>query len=66
MRQPRDVLNGLILEAGRPVAAPVAGMPAATAPDIVGQLAQLKGLLDSGVLTQAEYDAKKAELLARR
>lgn len=39
--------------------------PAATGPDPVAQLAQLKSLLDAGVLTQEEFDTKKAELLTR-
>ena len=35
-----------------------------TAPvDVVARLNQLKGLLDSGILTQAEFDSKKAELV---
>ena len=28
-------------------------------------ISDLKGLLDQGILTQAEYDAKKAQVLAR-
>jgi hypothetical protein len=32
--------------------------------DIVAQLTELKGLLDSGVLTQDEFDAAKRRLLA--
>lgn len=39
--------------------------PVAAAPDIADQLRKLGELRDSGVLTQAEFDAKKAELLAR-
>ena len=42
-----------------PEAAPVA--PPA---DIYTELTQLKGLLDAGVLTQAEFDAQKQKLLA--
>jgi len=40
--------------------------PPATPPetDVVAQLTQLKGLLDSGVLTQDEFDAAKQKLLA--
>ena len=38
---------------------------AAPAPtDIYAELTQLKGLLDAGVLTQAEFDAQKQKLLA--
>lgn len=32
--------------------------------DLAANLAQLKGLLDQGALTQAEYDAAKQKLLA--
>jgi hypothetical protein len=40
-------------------------MPAAGGPtDIAANLTQLKGLLDQGALTQAEYDAAKQKLLA--
>ncbi|HLY14408.1 MAG TPA: PH domain-containing protein [Candidatus Limnocylindrales bacterium] len=48
------------------VAAPA--QPAAPAPnpdDVANAINRLKGLLDSGAITQAEFDAKKAELLAR-
>jgi|GEM_PF-864773 len=44
-----------------PPAAPVA--PAITA-DVVDQLTNLKQLLDSGVLTQAEFDLQKQRILA--
>jgi len=42
--------------------------PAGAAPgpdDVANSIDRLKGLLDSGAITQAEFDAKKAELLAR-
>jgi membrane protease subunit (stomatin/prohibitin family) len=42
-------------------AAPVAAAPAAE--DSMEELAKLKGLLDSGVLTQAEFDAQKQKIL---
>ena len=35
------------------------------AADIPGQIAKLSGLAAQGILTQAEFEAKKAELLAR-
>jgi hypothetical protein len=44
-----------------PAAAPAAAAPAG---GVTEQLTQLKGLLDSGVLTQAEFDAAKAKVLA--
>ena len=39
--------------------------PAAPAEDPMAKLKQLKELLDIGALSQEEYDAKKAELIAR-
>ena len=56
-----------------PVPAPTAPAPPAAAPttgspspdDVANAIDRLKGLLDSGAITQAEFDAKKAELLAR-
>ena len=50
-----------------PAPAPPAAAPPAAAPgggDIVGELTKLKGLMDAGVLTPAEFDAAKAKLLA--
>ena len=46
--------------------APPAAAPAAAAPagGVTEQLTQLKGLLDSGVLTQDEFAAAKAKVLA--
>ena len=46
----------LALNQGKPVAARDAGDPAE-------RLRQLKTLLDRGLITQAEYDAKRAEIL---
>ena len=37
--------------------------PAAAPADVYAELTQLKGLLDAGILTQAEFDAQKAKLL---
>ncbi len=42
-------------------AAPVAAAP--TPDDSMEELTKLKGLLDSGVLTQAEFDAQKQKIL---
>jgi hypothetical protein len=64
----KEVLTRLMLApASAPVAAaPVAPAPAVVAaPDIAGQLTQLGSLRDAGILTQEEFDTKKAELLAR-
>src|SRR5690348_9449128 len=50
-----------------PQAAPAAAGPAPAAPmsesDRIAALKNLKDLLDSGVLTQAEFDAQKQKLL---
>jgi membrane protease subunit (stomatin/prohibitin family) len=46
-------------------APPPAAAPAAPAEDGVTRLNELKGLLDSGVLTQAEFDAQKQKILAQ-
>jgi hypothetical protein len=47
-----------------PAAAPPAAAPAAGGTDLVAKLGELKQLLDSGVLTQEEFDAAKQKLLA--
>ncbi len=55
-------------EPGPAPATSPAGPAAAGAPssaDVADSINRLKQLLDSGALTQAEFDAKKAELLAR-
>jgi Short C-terminal domain len=44
--------------------APPAVPPSGGPTDLAANLAQLKGLLDQGALTQAEYDAAKQKLLA--
>lgn len=69
-----DALTKLMLGATtRPAAAAAAAAPPATVaaatsdpkPDIAAQLQQLASLRDAGVLTEDEFAAKKAELLAR-
>ena len=48
-----------------PVAAPaLAAAPVASAPVDYAQLTKLKELLDAGILTQQEFDAEKAKVLA--
>jgi hypothetical protein len=51
------------LSAPQQPAAPAA--PAATAPDPYEQLRKLGDLLDAGILTQEEFEEKKASVLAR-
>lgn len=49
-----------------PAPPPAAPAPPAapTGESVVDQLTKLKGLLDAGVLTQDEFDAQKARILA--
>lgn len=50
--------------AAPPAPAPVtAPSPAPAGGDLVAKLGELKGLLDAGALTQAEFDAAKAKVL---
>lgn len=53
-------------QAAQPAPAAAAPAPAAPAPggDMLQQLAQLGQLRDSGVLTEAEFEAQKARILA--
>jgi hypothetical protein len=53
-------------QAPPPAAAPVMppAPPASSAADRVSALTDLKGLLDSGVLTQQEFEAEKSKILA--
>jgi hypothetical protein len=44
--------------------APPPPAPAAAAPDLVSQLKELAALKEQGVLTDAEFAAQKARLLA--
>jgi membrane protease subunit (stomatin/prohibitin family) len=46
-------------------AAPAAPAAAVSADDIVATLEKLHGLVGKGILSQAEFDAKKAELLSK-
>jgi hypothetical protein len=49
-----------------PVASPVAApAPVQAAPDLTAQLQQLASLRDAGILTEEEFAAKKADILAR-
>jgi hypothetical protein len=51
-------------EAAGPAPAPEAA-PAPAAADPYAQISELKTLLDSGALTQAEFDAQKQKILAQ-
>ena len=53
------------LAAAQPAPAPAApAAPAAGEPDLIGQLTQLGQLRDQGVLSDAEFEAQKAKVLA--
>jgi hypothetical protein len=43
--------------------APPTAAPSEAGVDVVGELTKLKGLLDAGVLTQAEFETAKAKVL---
>lgn len=62
----QDKLNAIVAPTAAP-AAPVAPTPAPAAPTSVSEAAddlmKLKELLDAGILTQEEFDAKKKQLL---
>ena len=45
--------------------APPEAEPAPSSEDAMAELTQLKQLLDSGTLTQAEFDAQKQKILQR-
>ncbi len=57
-------LEALEQQQAQPAAAPAAAPAGGVSDDMVEQLTKLKGLLDSGVLTQEEFDAQKAKVLA--
>ena len=46
-------------------AAPVVAAAPAAEPDAMEQITKLAGMRDAGILTDEEFNAKKAELLAR-
>lgn len=48
-----------------PAPAPAPAAPAAPAVDVTAQLQQLASLRDAGILTEEEFAAKKADILAR-
>jgi len=51
------------LQAQQAQAAPPPAAAGESTDDMVEQLTKLKGLVDSGVLTQQEFDAQKAKIL---
>lgn len=67
----KDTLTDLMLgkhpaiQDAPPAPAVTVVTPSAPQPDVTAQLQQLAGLRDAGILTEEEFTAKKAELLAR-
>lgn len=57
---PGSMPGQVLVTPGAPMALPV---QVPSSPDPMKHILQLKGLLDAGAITQAEYDAKKAEAL---
>ena len=68
-----QAMAGAMSQAMAPAAAPAAAAPAtaavaaaaASADDVVATLEKLHGLVAKGILSQAEFDTKKAELLGK-
>jgi Bacterial PH domain/Short C-terminal domain len=61
-----DTVRDRINAGGAPgAAAPAAAAPAAAGDDVMDQLRKLGDLRDAGILTDEEFNAKKAELLGR-
>jgi membrane protease subunit (stomatin/prohibitin family) len=60
-----QALNPAAAPAGAPGAVSPASTPAPSADEIVATIEKLHALVGKGMLTQAEFDAKKAELLKK-
>ena len=65
-----QVMGQAMAQAMQPGAAPAAAAPAAAAPvvsadDVVATLEKLHGLVEKGILSKEEFEAKKAELLKK-
>lgn len=58
-------IQELVLAPAQTLAPQVVVAPAAAAPDLAEQLHKLAGLRDAGILSQEEFDAKKADILSR-
>jgi len=61
----RSLPNSAVVQAPVQVQPIVVQAPPTAAPSVTDQLLQLKSLLDSGVLTQDEYEAKRSALVAQ-
>ena len=60
-----QVMGQAMMQSMTPGSAPAAPAATVSPDDVVATLEKLHGLVAKGVLTQAEFDAKKAELLSK-
>ena len=60
-----QVMGQAMMQSMTPGSAPAAPAATASPDDVVATLEKLHGLVAKGILTQAEFDAKKAELLSK-
>jgi len=66
IRTPEWLVEHKLANNSNPViAAPAPAQIAPSSEDTLQTLQKLKGLLDTGLITQEEYDTKKAEILSR-
>jgi Short C-terminal domain len=63
-RRARELEDKRAAAGGVVVQSPSAPAQAPAAPDPLATLQKLKGMLDAGLISQAEYDQKKSEILA--
>jgi hypothetical protein len=63
LQDKRAAAGGVVVHGGT-TSPPTAALPV-PAEDPVQKLKQLKSMLDAGLITEAEYDSKKAEILSR-
>ena len=61
MEEKRAAAGGIVLQGGTPTAQ----APSTSQEDPVQNLMKLKEMLDAGLITAEEYDAKKADILSR-
>lgn len=60
-----DALRAIIADPAPPASAPEVGARSSSGDDVIEQIRKLGQLRDAGVVTEAEFEAKKAELLSR-
>jgi hypothetical protein len=60
----RSAIMPLVIAAGQPPT-PTVPTPTVAEPDVADQIRKLAELRDAGIVSEAEFQAKKAELLQR-